>query len=148
MASYLCPLSCVLCPMCLPRQPPAHCPPYTTPLHNPPPPHCPMASQICFFCKSASDILKVFVLQNIYNFFSTSMKSVFCINSNIFFDNALMLTKIYNLFSVEYFIICISKSFMRPRFCFLTLFMQRGGNLKWIVLGLHWGGLLPTGLPC
>ena len=46
--------------------------------------------------RALSDTLKVFCfLQNYLYFFSTSMKSVFCINSSFYFDNTLMLSKIY-----------------------------------------------------
>ena len=43
------------------------------------------------FNTAPSDTLKDFFGKIIYYYFSTSMKSVFCINSKFYFDNTLML---------------------------------------------------------
>ena len=57
------------------------------------------------------------------------MKIVFSINSRFLFQQYTDFVKETLFISVKYFKICISKSFMWPRFCFLTLYFGQSPNM-------------------
>ena len=100
-----------------------------------------------FFNRAPSDTLKVFFGKDIYYFFSMFVKSVFCINSKILFQQYTDFVKNYYLFLKNYFKICISKSFMRP--CFFLFTLQQGNvcrcwhfNGTLLALQQHFNGAL------
>ena len=85
---------------------------------------------LSFFNRAPSDTLKVFFGKIIYYFFSTSTTSMFCINSRFLFRKYTDVIKKVLFISVKYFKICISKSFMRPRFLLFTLYRQVWENIS------------------
>ena len=65
-----------------------------------------------------------FFAKMFYNFFSPYMKSLFCINSKKIISTIHRCCQKTLFISVKYLKMCISKSFMRPRFLFTTLYLN------------------------